>query len=159
MEIGKKKINFQVALSIFFSATILIYFFYGFYTNENSAGAGPYDFELIWKNLQLLKQNTFSNLDNALYNDSRPPLAYIIHIYLNPFVQNKEDLIPFPEEEKITSQIMQKGLQEGVFLYPGGTGVYRDIICLGPAFIVEDSDIDLMVDVAENSIKYVTERY
>jgi len=74
-------------------------------------------------------------------------------------VQNKEDLIPFPEEEKITSQIMQKGLQEGVFLYPGGTGVYRDIICLGPAFIVEDSDIDLMVDVAENSIKYVTERY
>ena len=47
-------------------------------------------------------------------------------------VQNKEDLIPFPEEEKITSQIMQKGLQEGVFLYPGGTGVYRDIICLGP---------------------------
>ena len=74
-------------------------------------------------------------------------------------VQNKEDLIPFPEEEKITSQIMQKGLQEVVFLYPGGTGVYRDIICLGPAFIVEDSDIDLMVDVAENSIKYVTERY
>ena len=74
-------------------------------------------------------------------------------------VQNKEDLIPFPEEEKITSQIMQKGLQEGVFLYPGGTGVYRDIICLGPAFIVEDSDIDLMVDVAENSIKFVTERY
>ena len=74
-------------------------------------------------------------------------------------VQNKEDLTPFPEEEKITSQIMQKGLQEGVFLYPGGTGVYRDIICLGPAFIVEDSDIDLMVDVAENSIKYVTERY
>jgi len=91
MEIGKKKINFQEALSIFFSATILIYFFYGFYTNENSAGAGPYDFELIWKNLQLLKQNTFSNLDNALYNDSRPPLAYIIHIYLNPFIQNKED--------------------------------------------------------------------
>ena len=91
MEIGKKKINIQEALSIFFSATILIYFFYGFYTNENSAVAGPYDFELIWKNLQLLKQNTFSNLDNALYNDSRPPLAYIIHIYLNPFIQNKED--------------------------------------------------------------------
>ena len=73
-------------------------------------------------------------------------------------VQNKEDLTPFPEEEKITSQVMQKALEEGVFLYPGGTGLYRDIICLGPAFIVQDSDIDLMVSVAESSIKYITER-
>ena len=91
MEISKKKINSNEALSIFFSSIIFIYFLYGFFTNENSAGAGPYDFELIWSNLQLLKNNTFSNLDSILYNDSRPPLSYIIHIYLNPLISNKEN--------------------------------------------------------------------
>ena len=86
MEIGKKKINFQEALSIFFSATILIYFFYGFYTNENSAGAGPYDFELIWKNLQLLKQNTFSQsqssaIDQGLRDYMMKVYNYMTYVY------------------------------------------------------------------------------
>ena len=47
---------------------------------------------------------------------------------------------------------MQKGLEEGVFLYPGGTGEYRDIICLGPAFIIGDKEIDLMVSALKISI-------
>ena len=33
-----------------FTILIVIYFFYGFIIGENSAGAGPYDFELIWSN-------------------------------------------------------------------------------------------------------------
>ena len=49
---------------------------------------------------------------------------------------------------------MQKGLEEGVFLYPGGTGRYRDIICLGPAFIIGDQEIDLMVNVLKKSVDY-----
>ena len=51
---------------------------------------------------------------------------------------------------------MQKGLEEGVFLYPGGTGTYRDIICLGPAFIIDDVEIDLMVNAVKNSLKILT---
>ena len=74
-------------------------------------------------------------------------------------VQNKSSLEPFSEEHKITGQVMQKGLEQGVFLYPGGTGEYRDIICIGPAFIIEDSEIDQIVEVAESSIKAVTEQY
>ena len=69
---------------------IVIYFFYGFIIGENSAGAGPYDFELIWSNLELIKQSIFLNLDNQLYNDSRPPLSYIIHSLINPFSKDKE---------------------------------------------------------------------
>ena len=34
-------------------------------------------------------------------------------------VKDKDTLEPFSEEEKVTNQIMQKGLQNGVFLYPG----------------------------------------
>ena len=37
-------------------------------------------------------------------------------------VEDKSTLKPFDESRKITSKIMEKGLEEGVFLYPGGTG-------------------------------------
>ena len=73
--------------SIFISLIIIFYFFYGFYTNENSAGAGGYDgdFKLIWSNLELLRNGILANLDSPLYNDSRTPLSYILHIYLNEY--------------------------------------------------------------------------
>ena len=85
--VSKFKINF-------ISIIILVYFFYGFYSNENSAGAGGYDgdFKTIWNNLLLLKEGIFANLANPLYDDSRPPLSYIIHIYFNPFTYNQEIL-------------------------------------------------------------------
>ena len=40
------------------AAIILLYYFFGFYTDENSAGAGGYnaDLGLIWNNLNLLKE-------------------------------------------------------------------------------------------------------
>jgi len=69
-------------------------------------------------------------------------------------VEDKSNLKPFDESKKITSKVMQKGLEEGVFLYPGGTGRYRDIICLGPAFIIGDQEIDLMVNVLKKSVDY-----
>jgi hypothetical protein len=74
------------------SIIILIYFFYGFFTNENAAGAGGYngDFKLIWQNLTLFKEGIIVNLNNYNYNDSRPPLSYILHILLNPFTYNIE---------------------------------------------------------------------
>tara|TARA_B100001250_G_scaffold140461_1_gene120323 strand:- start:2435 stop:3748 length:1314 start_codon:yes stop_codon:yes gene_type:complete len=71
---------------------ILIYFFYGFFSNEISAGAGGYDgdFKLIWSNLQILREGIILNLDNPDYSDSRPPLSYILHILVNPFIDNQE---------------------------------------------------------------------
>ena len=80
--------------SIFISLIIIFYFFYGFYTNENSAGAGGYDgdFKLIWSNLELLRNGILANLDSPLYNDSRTPLSYILHIYFNPLSLDKEFL-------------------------------------------------------------------
>ena len=70
-------------------------------------------------------------------------------------VEDKSTLKPFDESRKITSKIMEKGLEEGVFLYPGGTGEHRDIVCLGPAFIIGDTEIDLMVNALKKSIDEV----
>ena len=54
---------------------------------------------------------------------------------------------------------MMKGLEDGVFLYPGGTGEFRDIICLGPAFIIGDEEIDLMVNAVKKSLLYIENKY
>lgn len=74
-------------------------------------------------------------------------------------VKEKEGLVSFDEEEKITNQIVGKGLENGVFFYPGGTGEYRDIICLGPAFIINDNDIDLMVSSLKKCLDHVKSKY
>ena len=63
----KEKINFVFFNSKFIiAASLLVYYFFGFYTDENSAGAGGYnaDLGLIWNNLNLLKEDLFLNLDN-----------------------------------------------------------------------------------------------
>ena len=86
-----------------FTAAILILlsissFFIGFIYGENSAGAGGLilgDFPTLWKNLQIFLNNditTALNFTNDLdsgYKSSRTPLLYILHAYLNPFVENK----------------------------------------------------------------------
>ena len=74
-------------------------------------------------------------------------------------VKEKEGLICFGENEKITSQIMMKGLEDGVFLYPGGTGEFRDIICLGPAFTIGDEEIELMISAVKNSLNFIADKY
>tara|TARA_X000000950_G_scaffold99518_1_gene125888 strand:+ start:1789 stop:3096 length:1308 start_codon:yes stop_codon:yes gene_type:complete len=87
----KKEIILNDTFPILVSLFIFGYYFYGFIIDENSAGAGPYDFELIWSNLQLFKENIFNNLDSQIYNDSRPPLSYILHVLFNTFTDNKEN--------------------------------------------------------------------
>jgi len=74
-------------------------------------------------------------------------------------VKEKEGLISFDEKEKITNQIVGKGLENGVFFYPGGTGEYRDIICLGPAFIINEEDINLMVSTLRKCLDHIHSKY
>ena len=74
-------------------------------------------------------------------------------------VEDKTSLKPFDESNKITSQIMQKGIELGVFLYPGGTGEFRDIICLGPAFTIGDEEIELMVSAVKSSLNFIADKY
>ena len=72
-------------------------------------------------------------------------------------VEDKSSLTPFDESHKITSRLMQQGLEEGVFLYPGGTGEYRDIICIGPAFTIGDDEVDLIVKATKAALTTVTQ--
>jgi len=74
-------------------------FFWGFYIDENSAGAGGYfgDFKLNWSNLQIFLNNDLltainftdnSDPDNQ-FNSSRTPLVYVLHKLFNPFLETQ----------------------------------------------------------------------
>ena len=70
-------------------------------------------------------------------------------------VQDRESLAPFPAEARVTARIVATGIQNGVFFYPGGCDPARDVICLGPPFVIEPAEIDFLVDVLERSIDQV----
>ena len=70
-------------------------------------------------------------------------------------VRDRDTLEPFAPEDRITNRIVGMGLDRGVFFYPGGTGVVRDIVCLGPPLVSTEAEIDLMAEVLAASIRDV----
>ncbi len=67
-------------------------------------------------------------------------------------VADRESLERFPQEAGVSNQIVAKGLEKGIFFYGGGTGTVRDIVCMGPPLIVEESHIDQMVETLAECI-------
>mgnify|MGYP001814220771 CR=1 FL=1 len=61
-------------------------------------------------------------------------------------VQDRESLTPYAESDNIAGKVVAEALLEGVFFYGGGTGEFRDIVCMGPPFIIDDAHIDTMVE-------------
>ncbi len=71
-------------------------------------------------------------------------------------VEDREQLAPYALDANITNRIVGKSLQNGVFFYGGGTGAVRDIVCMGPPFIVEEQHIETMVSVLVGAVDEVT---
>jgi adenosylmethionine-8-amino-7-oxononanoate aminotransferase len=60
-------------------------------------------------------------------------------------VKDRDTLEPFPETDRLPLKVVMAGLAEGVFFYPGGCDPARDVILLGPPFIIEDEHIEQIV--------------
>ncbi|MDP6374933.1 MAG: aminotransferase class III-fold pyridoxal phosphate-dependent enzyme [Pseudomonadales bacterium] len=67
-------------------------------------------------------------------------------------VEDRDTLEPFAAERNITNRVVGAGLKRGVFFYGGGTGVVRDIVCMGPPFIITEAEIDFMVDTLSAAV-------
>ncbi|MBX3490699.1 aminotransferase class III-fold pyridoxal phosphate-dependent enzyme [Parvibaculum sp.] len=67
-------------------------------------------------------------------------------------VRDRETLERFPESAAVTQRVIGAGLKRGVFFYGGGTGAIRDIVCLGPAFVVSDAELDRMAETLKAAI-------
>lgn len=70
-------------------------------------------------------------------------------------VRDRESLMPYEEADNISVRIVGKALQEGVFFYGGGTGEFRDIVCMGPPFIIEEEQVQTMVETLAGAIEAV----
>jgi hypothetical protein len=71
-------------------------------------------------------------------------------------VRNVETLEPYPESANITNRIVAAALERGVFFYGGGTGEIRDIVCMGPAFVIEDADLTRMAHTLREAVDVAT---
>lgn len=84
--------NYYKILLVIFILLSWSSFFLGFYLDENSAGAGGYrgDWKFLWPNLQVfLNNDVLSAIKDENFLTNRPPLSYILHKFLNPFVENE----------------------------------------------------------------------
>ena len=70
-------------------------------------------------------------------------------------VADRDTLEQFPIEDNVTGKLVGECLRRGVFLYGGGTGVVRDIMVIGPPFIIDDNDIDRIVGALAGAIDAV----
>ncbi len=81
----------QDNILLLFSIGIIVSYFLSLYFDENSIGSGGYNGDLtwIWRNFEIFKSN---NLVEAIVHENffgnRPPLFYILNLYLNPYIEN-----------------------------------------------------------------------
>lgn len=71
-------------------------------------------------------------------------------------VRDRDTLEHFPQADDITNRVIAKALQKGVFFYGGGTGEVRDIVCMGPPFIIDEAALADMVSVLKETVDEVT---
>lgn len=67
-------------------------------------------------------------------------------------VADRASLEPFALTLGLSNRIVGEALKRGVFFYGGGTGDVRDIVCMGPPFVITDEQLATIVDVLEASI-------
>ena len=70
-------------------------------------------------------------------------------------VRDRDTLEPYPEADNISGRVVANALKQGVFFYGGGTGEFRDMVCMGPPFIIDDSHIDTMVETLASAVESV----
>ena len=71
-------------------------------------------------------------------------------------VADRADLGRFPAAAQITGRIAADALQRGVALYPGGTGVVRDVVVIGPPFTIGDTELTRIVETLALAIDAAT---
>lgn len=71
-------------------------------------------------------------------------------------VKNRDSLTRYGVDERITSRVTSVAFQRGVSFYPGGTGVERDIVMIGPPFTIGNTEVERIVRVLVDAVDEVT---
>ncbi len=70
-------------------------------------------------------------------------------------VRDRDTLTPYEEADNVANRIVARALARGVFFYGGGTGEFRDMVCLGPPFIIDETHVETMVTTLAAAIDAV----
>lgn len=70
-------------------------------------------------------------------------------------VRDRSTLERFPRSLNLARKIVHRAIELGVFFYPGGTSVERDIVVLSPPYIVGEKEIAQMVSVLKTATDQV----
>ena len=71
-------------------------------------------------------------------------------------VAERDTLKRYPLAAGITDRVVSAALQRNVYFYPGGTGEVRDIVLLGPPFIIGEAELQRMVAVLLEAVDEAT---
>ena len=71
-------------------------------------------------------------------------------------VKDRNTLTRYPVDAGVTGRVVGEAFQRGVFFYPGGTGVVRDIVVIGPPFTITDADVDRIVSTLAAAVDVAT---
>ena len=71
-------------------------------------------------------------------------------------VADRDPHRPYPLEDQIANRIVARGLENGVFFYGGGTGEFRDVVCMEPPFIIDETHLDQMTGTLLDAVNHVT---
>ncbi len=67
-------------------------------------------------------------------------------------VRDRAGLDPFQVEANFVMSAVVQGILRGVFCYPGGSDPARDVLCLGPPFIIGHAEIEKIASVLPDAI-------
>jgi adenosylmethionine-8-amino-7-oxononanoate aminotransferase len=98
---------------------------------------------------ELLRSRLHKTLDDHPNVGEVRGLGLMIGVEL---VRDKDTLDRFPAEYRLIQKVTAEGLKRGAFLYPGGSVGAQDVVMLGPPFIINGEDIDLLVEVLAESV-------
>ncbi len=73
-------------------------------------------------------------------------------------VKDRRTLEPFPAKDRISAHVTSAGVAEGVFFYPGGCEPARDVVLLGPPFVIGDDEIEKIASGLERAIDSAVSR-
>jgi len=71
-------------------------------------------------------------------------------------VEDRESLVRFRADDRITTRITSSAYRRGVSFYPGGTGTQRDIIMIGPPFTIGGREVGRIVETLVAAVDDVT---
>ncbi|MYD42911.1 MAG: aspartate aminotransferase family protein [Gammaproteobacteria bacterium] len=71
-------------------------------------------------------------------------------------VENRDTLEPYDVQKRIGGKVANLSMEKGVCFYPGGNGIVKDVLVIGPPFTINDDQMDDLVRTLSEAVDEVT---